>query len=252
MPNDVAEQWALAGNLLAGDCPVCGTRDVLFCGLTANLRETGACSQCGASNRQRQMALALRTGLGIAPVGRLALPNGFRLYSAEANGPLHTVLADSPGYICSEYWDDTQTPGASANGVRHEDLQRLSFADNTFDIVLTSDVLEHVDDAYQAHSEILRVLRPGGRHIFTVPFSGDAHDDVRARRVDGRIEYLAEPMYHGDPMRPDQGVLVWRVFGAEMLTRLRAMGFMTTEMHLHEPAHGIIGDNALVFVASKP
>jgi SAM-dependent methyltransferase len=136
---------------------VCGTRDVLFCGFTANLRETGACSQCGASNRQRQMALALRTGLGIAPVGRLALPNGFRLYSAEANGPLHTVLADSPGYICSEYWDDTQTPGASANGVRHEDLQRLSFADNTFDIVLTSDVLEHVDDAYQAHSEILRV-----------------------------------------------------------------------------------------------
>ena len=75
---------------------------------------------------------------------------------------------------------------------------------------------------------------------------------MRALRVNGRVEYLAEPLYHGDPVRPGQGVLVWRIFGAEMFTRLRTIGFTTTTMRLSEPRHGIIGDDALVFVARKP
>jgi hypothetical protein len=37
-----------------------------------------------------------------------------------------------------------------------------------------------------------------------------------------------------------------------MLTRLQEIGFSTTTMRLHEPRHGIIGDNGLVFVARKP
>jgi Methyltransferase domain len=117
---------------------------------------------------------------------------------------------------------------------------------------VTSDVLEHVADAYRAHGEIFRVLRPGGRHIFTVPFVGTDKDDVRALRAEGRIEYLAEPLYHGDPVRPGQGVLVWRIFGTEMFTRLQTIGFTTTSMRLREPRHGIIGGDALVFVARKP
>ncbi|MGA9015852.1 MAG: methyltransferase domain-containing protein [Acetobacteraceae bacterium] len=248
-----AEAWALAGNPIAGSCPVCGTQRALFSDFTENLRESGACSACGASNRQRQMALALRRTRDLAPVGRLTLPEGCRLYSAEANGPLHAALTDLPGYVCSEYLGEAHTPGASVNGVRHENLERLSFADETIDVMLSSDVLEHVADAYRAHRDIFRVLRRGGLHIFTVPFvPGAADDDVRARRVDGEIEYLAAPLYHGDPVRPDQGILVWRIFGAAMLTRLQEIGFSTTTMRLHEPRHGIIGDNGLVFVARKP
>jgi SAM-dependent methyltransferase len=246
------EQWALLGNPLTGDCPVCGVRNVAFRDFTANLRESGACSQCGASNRQRQMAFVLRSCLGLPVVGRLQLPDRCRLYNAEANGPLHAALAESPGYCCSEYWGAAAIPGTFVNGVRHEDLERLSFADACFDIVLSSDVLEHVPDAYRAHCEILRVLAPGGRHIFTVPFTGAAQDDVRARRANGGIEHLAEPLYHGDPVRPGEGVLVWRIFGAEMLTRLQVMGFAIETLYLREPAHGIIGDGALVFVARKP
>jgi hypothetical protein len=246
------EEWALLGKPITGDCPVCGAQKAQFRDFTDNLRESGACSQCGASNRQRQMAFVLRSCLGLPVVGRLRLPERCRLYNAEANGPLHAALADSPGYLCSEYWGEAAIPGTVVNGVRHEDLEQLSFADACFDVVLSSDVLEHVPDAYCAHREILRVLRPGGRHIFTVPFTGAAQDDVRARRANGEIEHLAEPLYHGDPVRPGEGVLVWRIFGAEMLTRLQAMGFATDTLQLREPAHGIIGDGALVFVARKP
>jgi predicted SAM-dependent methyltransferase len=54
--------------------------------------------------------------------------------------------------------------------------------------VLSSDVLEHMPELYRAHSEIYRVLKPGGRHIFTVPY-GEAmiRDQVRASLVDGKV-----------------------------------------------------------------
>jgi hypothetical protein len=98
---------------LRGSCPVCGTRPVRFQRFTANLRESGVCSQCGASNRQRQMALVLRRHLRLPEHGRLILPAGYRLFNAESNGALHAVLADAPGYVCSEYW------GGQHEGPRH-------------------------------------------------------------------------------------------------------------------------------------
>jgi len=139
------------------------------------------------------------------------------------------------------------------NGVRHEDLENLSFDDASLDVVLSSDVFEHLPDAYGAHREIFRVLCAGGRYIFTVPFmAGSERDDLRARRIGGRVEYLAEPLYHGDPVRPGEGVLVWRIFGQEMLTRLREIGFETETVWLRIPRQGILGEGAVVFVARKP
>jgi SAM-dependent methyltransferase len=45
----------------------------------------------------------------------------------------------------------------------------LPFRPGSFDAVLASDVLEHIEDHRQAVSEITRVLRPGGAAIITVP-----------------------------------------------------------------------------------
>ena len=190
-----------------------------------------------------------RTGASYRRIGYVA--DRCRLYSAEANGPLHVALADAPGYVCSEYWGE-----AHASGPRKRYPPRgsgsLSFGDDTIDVVLTSDVLEHVADAYRAHGEIFRVLRPGGRHIFTVPFAGTDKDDVRALRAEGPIEYLAEPLYHGDPVRPGRAFLS----GASSAPRC-SPGFKRSVspprgMRLREPRHGIIGGDALVFVARKP
>lgn len=49
------------------------------------------------------------------------------------------------------------------------DLAALPHADESFDVVLCSEVLEHVDDADDALRELHRVLRPGGRLLVSVP-----------------------------------------------------------------------------------
>ncbi|MEM5364718.1 methyltransferase domain-containing protein [Paraburkholderia azotifigens] len=242
----------IAADGLKGVCPVCGNH-ATFSGFTENLRESGACSLCGSSNRQRQMALLIRRRFNLAPVGPIWFPKAFSFFSAEANGVLHGRLAMNAGYVCSEYFGDTYTSGEIINGVRHEDLQKLSFAGDTLDLVLSSDILEHMPAPYDAHREVFRVLKPGGRHLFTVPFYPlDVKDDVRAVIENGEIKYLAEKLYHGDPVRPGEGILVWTIFGVEMMRKLEAIGFEVHAWNLYEPENGIIGNCNTIFEAAKP
>jgi ubiquinone/menaquinone biosynthesis C-methylase UbiE len=50
--------------------------------------------------------------------------------------------------------------------------EQLPFADNTFDVVFSNEVLEHVVDDKQAVSEAIRVLKPGGKFIIFTPNRG--------------------------------------------------------------------------------
>jgi SAM-dependent methyltransferase len=238
-------------------CPTCGQLSAAVA-FDDNLRESGRCRRCGATNRQRQMALvacramAERTGRKVRDLPALADLPGVDVYNTEAQGPLHERLRRAPGYRCSEYLGPDHAPGEQVGEVCHEDLMGLSFADASFDLVLSSDVFEHVPDPYKGHAEVHRVLKPGGHHVFTVPFHQHAHlDDVRARMdADGGIEFLAEPIHHLDPVRPE-GVLVFTIFGLEMLVRLAELGLDTRFYALREPWYGIVGPNALVFDAVK-
>ena len=56
--------------------------------------------------------------------------------------------------------------------------ESLPFADDTFDVVMTTDVIHHVGNREAYFREAARVLRPGG-HIVTVT---DSHDDIPRRR----------------------------------------------------------------------
>lgn len=59
------------------------------------------------------------------------------------------------------------------------DVTALEYPDGFFDAVVAFDLLEHVEDDSKAVAEILRVLKQGGRFVFTVPafkFMMSAHD----------------------------------------------------------------------------
>jgi len=49
------------------------------------------------------------------------------------------------------------------------DVCAMPFADESFDLVLATDIVEHVDDDIRAVQEIARVLAPGGTVLITVP-----------------------------------------------------------------------------------
>jgi SAM-dependent methyltransferase len=47
--------------------------------------------------------------------------------------------------------------------------EHLPFGDGSFDVVLSNEVIEHVDDDRLAVSEMVRVIRPGGRIVIFCP-----------------------------------------------------------------------------------
>jgi SAM-dependent methyltransferase len=232
-------------------CTCCGS-GVGFGEFGSNPREAGPCLSCGASNRNRQMAHIVRKEFGLGESAPLRLPDEVVVYNTESTGAVHAQLKNSGQYIFSEYFGHEFKGGELVNGVRHEDLQNLSFQDQTLDLVLSSDVMEHMPDPYRAHSEIFRALKPGGKHIFTVPYDpGSPTDDCRAVLQGDEVRLLKPALYHGDPVRPDEGVLVWFIFGREMSQKLQAIGFEVQTLMLHAPKKGIIGEGAIVFVATK-
>jgi SAM-dependent methyltransferase len=80
------------------------------------------------------------------------------------------------------------------------------------DVIVSSEVLEHVPDLHAAMDETRRVLRIGGYHVFTVP--PRLSTQRRAQLVNGKVEHLVEPEYHSDPLSPN-GILTYWDIGSQ-------------------------------------
>lgn len=52
----------------------------------------------------------------------------------------------------------------------------MPFEDNCFDVVISTEVLEHVPDPDRYLLEVKRVLKPGGKFFFTIPFLMSLHE----------------------------------------------------------------------------
>ncbi|PTS99125.1 class I SAM-dependent methyltransferase, partial [Flavobacterium sp. HMWF030] len=56
------------------------------------------------------------------------------------------------------------------------DGKKMPFDDATFEVVISTEVLEHVSDPNAYLTEVKRVLKPGGLFFFTVPFLMSLHE----------------------------------------------------------------------------
>lgn len=107
---------------------------------------------------------------------------------------------ECPGYVFSQY-DEELGFGRihSEKRYRSEDLERQMFESDIFDIEVTQDVSEHLFDPITAAKEIMRTLKPGGAHIFSVPLVRKALPSRRrALRSGSSVTYFLEPEYHGN------------------------------------------------------
>jgi SAM-dependent methyltransferase len=100
------------------------------------------------------------------------------------------------------------------------DALALPFADETFDRVICSEVLEHIPDDLGAMAELARVLRRGGTMAITVP-----------RRGPERVNWALSDDYHNVP-----GGHI-RIYSRRVLEgRLTSVGLRVTG---HHHAHGL-------------
>lgn len=234
-------------------CPLCERRSPLTWG-SGSLRETVLCMHCGSFNRQRQTAIIVLHGTSWPSLpAMVAEAPTLRVFNTEASGAMHEALRSLPNYLSSEYFGPEYRSGDVVNGIEHQDLHATSLPDALIDLLITSDVFEHIPDPNKAQREVFRILAPGGRHILTVPFTSDTlADEVRAvQSDDGEIQHLMEPEMHGDHLRPD-GILAFRKFGVASLVEWERLGFEVRAYQLRRPRAGIVGRHALVFELRKP
>jgi len=166
-----------------------------------------------------------------------------RIYAPEAVTALAAALrARYPRFHGSEFAVDAEAR-RRLHPVLAEDLCALSFPEASFDLVIASDVLEHVPDLARALGEMARILRPGGVALSTFPFTWEAIGWEKARILDGRIDYLCPPEYHGNPVDPEHGSLVFTIPGWDIIPACREAGFRKAEMVVWASAsRGIVGN----------
>ncbi|MEA9598530.1 class I SAM-dependent methyltransferase [Polynucleobacter sp. AP-Sanab-80-C2] len=177
-----------------------------------------------------------------------------KLYITEQITPIYTYFAEKfPNTIGSEFLGE-QLPFGTANidGIRNETLCDLSFPDQSFDMVISLDVLEHIPEYSKAFKECARVLKNGGRLMWSAPFVPSSQENLlRAIIRDNEIIHIESPEYHGDPLSGD-GVLCFQHFGWEMLDQVRSAGFSDAYALCYcSTEFGYLGGDQFMFIAIK-
>lgn len=130
------------------------------------------------------------------------------------------------------------------------------------DLVMHFDVLEHIPGPVAALEQCWRILRPGGRLLFSCPFYEELNRSVfRARMEDGQLLHDLPPCYHRNAVDGD-GALVFTQFGWDLLDMIERSGFVELELWLNfDPVEGVLSNGCpfpdghawpIVFAARKP
>ena len=227
-----------------GFCPICDRR-VWFAEREGPwLRDSYRCLSCRSKPRHRALITAIREEVGDL--------SGLRVFEPATHGPATAFIRDRAAeYVGSHYYPDVER-GVMHNGHRVEDLEKLTFPDASIDLVVSQDVFEHVMRPDLAFAEIARVLRPGGRHIFTVPIWPIPETVIRVRPTpDGGVEHLLPVMYHGDPV--SDGALVITDWSADITDFIERHTGMPSRIWLKRDRKlGLDGEHLEVVVSRKP
>ena len=145
-----------------------------------NRQQGTSCCTCGNNLRAQAMAQAICSEFSFKGNFKRFVKSWrnrrMKVLSVNTCGTLHSILSRLPNFDLIEYPE--------------YDVRSLSLPSDTYDLVVHSDTLEHVDGASSALSECCRVLKPNGVCIYTIPI------------IVGRMSQTTQgkpPSYHGDP-----------------------------------------------------
>lgn len=180
--------------------------------------EKQRCLRCGANLRYELLGSVIRRD-----VSNL---KSLTVLELDYRSPLHGLLQLAKVHHRTFYDENEARGRVRADGARCEDITALTFTDQSIDLIVSSEVLEHVPDIDAASREISRVLKPGGVHLFTVPTSDKEASLQRARIEQGQVVHLVRPEYHGDSTTGG-GVLAFWTYGRDLPEFMDRYGLRT-------------------------
>lgn len=178
-----------------------------------NAQQGQNCVCCRSNLRSVALAQAIRSYLKTDLLLRDIHAHEFfqsskKLLEINEAGKISPLLRTLPGYHFGAYPE--------------VDMHALPFPDESFDLVVHSDTLEHIANPVHALKECRRVLRIGGALCFTVPI------------VIGRMSRDRAGLpksYHGREADNREDYVVHTEFGADVWTYLFNAGFSQIEMN---------------------
>jgi SAM-dependent methyltransferase len=172
-----------------------------------NKQQGFQCTSCGCKLRSMTLAASIMKQYNFqgcfkdffySNVGRR-----YKLLEINEAGGLHPFLSKFRYYQFVEY------PAI--------DIQNLSNKENTFDLIVHSDTLEHVKNSLAGLKECYRILKKGGKLFYTIPI---VYERMTKKRD------LLPNSYHGI-QNESQGedYKVWTEYGADFWVELIDVGF---------------------------
>jgi SAM-dependent methyltransferase len=191
-----------------------------------NRQQGHCCAKCGNNMRSMALASAITHGFGfrgtMLEFSKTARAQEIRVLEINESGGLTPLLSKFPKHKLIRYPE--------------HDMTNLSIPPDSFDLVLHSDTLEHVNDPVAGLAECRRVLVESGRCIFTVPI------------VIGRLSRSRAGLkssFHGRREQANSDYIVHTEFGADVWKYAMEAGFANVRIHCLEYP------SALAIVATK-
>lgn len=130
----------------------------------------------------------------IGEVVQYGFPSGSGLDLGCGDGHLMRIILDAVGSrdLVGLDVDPQETAIARTRNIYRDVVtapaDHMPFPDSNFDYVFSNSVLEHIENIDGVLREVSRVLRPGGRFLFTVP-GPNFHDSLRSPKSSNREAY---------------------------------------------------------------
>lgn len=193
-------------------CPICNSRLNTFMpsGLYEK-RPNSKCPICNSLERHRQLWLILNA--------KGYLQNKTILHFApEPCLKIKLSKIDSIEYRTSEY---------DINSISdfHYDIKAINAPDSSYDLIICSHVLEHIDNDMAAMEELYRILKNNGIALVQVPIQ---KDPSKTTYENEKIISEEERIYHFGQFDHV------RIYGLDIVNRFRSAGFCVTRVDLTE------------------